>query len=98
MSQHRAVTDRIIKAVRQAPGCQFDDLALNLPDLAWNEVFLEVEHLSQTGQVCVTAKGEGIYTVRLPNKEIIARPHTAAGHKSGPFKRHSTLQEEKKAA
>jgi hypothetical protein len=68
MLQQSTVADRIIKAVRHAPGCQLDDMALSLPDITWNQVFLEVDRLSQMGRVRVQSKGEGIYTLTLPNK------------------------------
>lgn len=90
MSQQGTVADRILEAMRRAPGCQLDDLVLCLPGLTWNQVFLEVDRLSRTGQVWVTAKGQGDYTVRLPTKESHGRP------KQPP--RHSPLRKEKKAA
>jgi hypothetical protein len=76
MSQLGTVADRILDAVHGAPGCQLDDLVLSLPELTWNQVFLEVDRLSRTGQVRVTAMGEGTYAIRLPNKEKRTRtPH-----------------------
>jgi hypothetical protein len=68
MSQLGTVADRILDAVHGAPGCQLDDLVLSLPELTWNQVFLEVDRLSRTGQVRVTAIGDGTYTVRLSPK------------------------------
>lgn len=69
MSQLGTLADRILDAVHCAPGCQLDALVLTLPELTWNQVFLEVDRLSRTGQVRVTALGEGRYTIWLPNKE-----------------------------
>ena len=66
MSQLGTVTDRILDAVHGAPGCELDDLVLRVPELTWNQVFLEVDRLSRTGQVRVTAMGEGTYAIRLP--------------------------------
>jgi hypothetical protein len=68
MSQQGNVADRILEALRRAPGCQLDDLEFSLPDLTWNQVFLEVDRMSRTGQVRVQSKGEGIYTLMLPNE------------------------------
>ena len=67
MAEHATVVDRIMEAVRRAPGCQLDDLVLSLPGLTWNQVFLEVDRMSRTGQVRVTSMGEGNYTVTLPS-------------------------------
>jgi hypothetical protein len=51
-------------------------LVLRLPGLTWNQVFLEIDRLSRTGQVRVTAMGEGTYALRLPNTEkSIRTPH-----------------------
>jgi hypothetical protein len=74
MSPQETVVDRILKAMRRAPGCQLDDLVLSLPGLTWNQVFLEVDRLSRTGQVRVTAKGRGVYTLRLPTKKSLGTP------------------------
>jgi len=89
MSQQGTVADRILEAVRSAPGCELDDLELRLPDLTWNQVMLEIDDLSRTGLVRVTAKGQGVYTVRLPTKESRGRP------KQPP--RHSPFRKAKKA-
>ena len=76
MSHLGTVADRILDAVHCAPECQLDDLVLSLPELTWNQVFLEVDRLSRTGQVRVTAMGDGTYAIRLPNKETSTRtPH-----------------------
>ncbi len=61
MLQLGTVTERILDAVHGAPGCELEDLVLSLPELSWNQVFLEVDRLSRTGQVRVTAMGEGTY-------------------------------------
>jgi hypothetical protein len=68
MSEQKTVADRILKVVRRSPGCLLDDLECSCPGLTWNQVFLEVDRLSRTGQVRVQSKGEGIYTLTLPTK------------------------------
>jgi len=51
-------------------------LVLSVPELTWNQVFLEVDRLSRTGQVRMTAMGKGTYTIWLPNKKKrIQTPH-----------------------
>ena len=65
MAQQRTVADRIFKAVQEAPGCQLDHLAVSLPDVTWNQVFLEVDRMSRTGQIRVEPKGNGDYTLDL---------------------------------
>ena len=73
MSQLGTLADRILDAVHRAPGCQLDELVLSVPDLTWNQVFLEVDRLSRTGQVRVTALRKGTYAIKLPNKETSTR-------------------------
>ncbi len=72
MLQLKTVVDRILEAVRLAPACQLDDLVLSLPGLTWNQVFLEVDRMSRSGQVRVHSNGKGIYTLTLPakNKQV----------------------------
>ena len=69
MSQPTTVAVQILDALHCAPGCTLDALVLSIPELTWNQVFLEVDRLSRTGQVCMTAMGEGTYTLRLPEKD-----------------------------
>ena len=68
MSQQEIVSNQILEAVRCAPGCEVDDLVLNLPGLTWNQVFLEIDRLSRTGQVRVTSMDGGTYAVKLRTK------------------------------
>jgi hypothetical protein len=74
MSQLGTIADRILDAVHGAPGCELEDLVLSLPELTWNQVFLEVDRLSRTGQVRVTALGKGTYTIWLPDMEVRTQP------------------------
>ncbi len=63
------IADRIIGEVFEAPGCRLEELVVACPDLTWKQVFLAVDRLSRTGQVHMTMKGPGIYTVSLPGKQ-----------------------------
>jgi hypothetical protein len=69
MASHSPLTDRILKAVRHSHGCDLDTLAESLPDLTWNQVFLEVDRLSRLGRIRVTAEGAGTYLIKLPNRK-----------------------------
>ncbi len=68
MASRSPVTIRILKAVRRAHTCDLDTLADSLPDLTWNQVFLEVDRLSRLGRIRVTAEGSGTYLIRLPER------------------------------
>lgn len=58
------VRSEILKALQEAPDVELDALALSLPTLSWNQVFLEVDRMSRSGELQVRATG-GIYLVRL---------------------------------
>jgi hypothetical protein len=84
MVREETIADRILKAVRRAPGCQLDALEQHLPGLTWNQIFLEVDRLSRAGQVRVTPKGDGLYTVRPPlRSEKTVKVRAVAGPLSG---------------
>ena len=67
MVSHTAVTDSILGTVKRTHGCDLDTLVKSLPELTWNQVFLEVDRLSRQGQVLVTFGVERRYMIRLPN-------------------------------
>lgn len=71
MKPFMTVADRIIQAVSQSPGCLVEELVLACPDLAWNQVFLEVDRLSRTGEICLKLEGPGIYSIR-PARRLLA--------------------------
>lgn len=68
MAQVQTITDRIVAAVSQTPGCLIEDLVRACPDFTWNQIFLEVDRLSRTGQVRLTLKGAGLYSLMLPTR------------------------------
>ena len=70
MLQSRPIADAILEAVRDNQGCQLDELAVSLPYVSWEQVFLEVGRLSRNGQVHVTLGAENC-TVRLRPRETV---------------------------
>lgn len=54
---------RVIEAVVRSPGCDLEELLHECHDLTWNQVFLELDRLSRRGEVILTQKGPGLYTV-----------------------------------
>lgn len=65
MIQEQTVADRIIETVSRSPGCLLEEVALECPDLTWNQVFLTVDQLSRVGRVHLAKKGPGVYAVRV---------------------------------
>jgi hypothetical protein len=58
------ITSLILGALRHASPIELDALVSSLPTFTWNQVFLEVDRLSRTGELRVTSKG-GIYWLSL---------------------------------
>jgi hypothetical protein len=57
------VTDKVMQVIIRSPGSSLDEITLECPNLTWNQVFCEIDRLSRTGQVRLTAKGRGLYGV-----------------------------------
>ena len=65
---HDTPAARILDVVSHSPGCLLEDLVQACPDLTWNQIFLEVDRLSRSGQVILTRKGPGVYAMHLPDE------------------------------
>ena len=57
------VKKNIMEVIIRSPGSSLDEIVLECPDLTWNQVFCEIDRMSRTGQVRLTAKGRGLYGV-----------------------------------
>jgi hypothetical protein len=61
-----SLTDRVFEIIAQAPGCQMRDVAQLLPEVSLREVFNAVRYLSDSGQLKLTCKEEGVSLVLSP--------------------------------
>ncbi len=68
-NQQFSVTERVMDIVTHNPGCLLDEVVLACPDLSWNQVFSEVDHLSRNGQIRLMRQGLSLYTVSVPGYE-----------------------------
>ena len=75
MASGKPVTDRILRAVQRAHGCDLDTLTKSLSDLSWSQVFLEVDRLSRQGQVRVTLDTGSRYMIRMPDHNRVSPTH-----------------------
>lgn len=57
------VGERIMHVVIRSPGCLLEEVVLECPGLTWNQVFCELDRLSRSGEVRLTMKGPGLYSV-----------------------------------
>jgi hypothetical protein len=62
-----ALAYRVLRVVRRTKECDMEKLLDRCAVYTWNEVFLEVDRLSRTGELCLFYKKDGNYAVRLPN-------------------------------
>lgn len=69
MASSMPVTDRILGAIKLAHGCDLDTLAESVPELTWNQVFLEIDRLSRQGEILVICETGGRYKIQLPEHE-----------------------------
>jgi hypothetical protein len=60
------VRGHIFAAVRHANECDLEELVRVCPSYTWNQVFMEVDRLSRTGELRLLHKGRGRYAVSLP--------------------------------
>ena len=60
------IRTHILDAVRRRYECDLEELVCVCSSYTWNQVFLEVDRLSRTGEVRLVAKHPGGYAVRLP--------------------------------
>ncbi len=56
---------QILDALSRSPECDLEELVRCCPTFTWNQVFLEVDHLSRTGEVRLRPKRAGVYVVAL---------------------------------
>jgi hypothetical protein len=55
--------EKIMEVIIRSPGSSLDEIVLECPDLTWNQVFCEIDRMSRTGQVRLTAKSRGLYGI-----------------------------------
>jgi hypothetical protein len=65
-SLHSDITGQIVQMVKHRQACDMEDLLEACSSYTWNQVFLEVDRLSRTGELRLFSKRAGVYTVTLP--------------------------------
>jgi hypothetical protein len=60
-----ATISRVHSALEElGTDCPMEEIMGLCPELTWNQVFLAIDYLSRTGQVCVTRDPDRTYRVR----------------------------------
>jgi hypothetical protein len=60
------IAGKIVQMVKHRQACDMEDLLEACSTYTWNQVFLEVDRLSRTGELRLFSKRAGVYTVTLP--------------------------------
>ena len=63
MEHHTDIRHRILDIVHRLPDCELEGIMRECADPTWNQVFLEVDHLSRLGLVVLKQKRPGHYSV-----------------------------------
>ena len=63
-------TRKVMDVISRTRNCVVENLIEACPDLTWNQVFLEVDRLSRSGQIVLTRIRPGRYRVDLGREAI----------------------------
>jgi hypothetical protein len=64
--RHTKLGGQLLRIVRRKKRCDLDELLQECASYTWTQVFLEVDHLSRTGELRLLQKKAGEYVVTLP--------------------------------
>jgi hypothetical protein len=67
--QSKPIATQILESLARNPACEFQQLVAECSEFTWNQLYYEVDRLSQLGQLCLTSVGGGHYFIRLPFTE-----------------------------
>ena len=63
---HTELTHRVLRIMHRRKECAIEELLQECSSYTWNQVFLEIDRLSRSGELCLLYKKDGDYAVRLP--------------------------------
>lgn len=70
----KPIAAQVLESLARNPACEFDRLVADCSEFTWNQLFYEVDRLSQLGQLCLTSVDGGHYFIRLPFTEETMKP------------------------
>ena len=63
---HTELTHRVLRVMHRRKECAIEELMQECSSYTWNQVLLEIDRLSRSGELCLLYKKDGDYAVRLP--------------------------------
>jgi len=73
---HQDLSCRILSMLVDQPGLLMEQILERCPDSTWNQVFCEVDRMSRTGEICLTARAPGVYRVDIQEVGSTLSAHT----------------------
>ena len=70
-----AQEEAVLEMLQRTGPCYLDNLALQLPNFSWSQVFLAVDRMSREGLVLLQRRTCSAYYVALPSRP--ASPHSS---------------------
>jgi hypothetical protein len=64
----------ILQVIIRLKRCRLEDLIVACPTLTWNQVFLELDRLSRTGQIRLSMRAPGVYSVEPADSMVAFTP------------------------
>ncbi len=61
-----------VLARSRSNGCLLEDLVRECPGLTWNQIFLELDRLSRTGEIRLRLRGGGHYVASATQEGAVA--------------------------
>jgi len=72
--ESKPIATQVLESLARNPACEFQQLVADCSEFTWNQLFYEVDRLSQLGQLCLTSIDGGHYFIRLPFTEETIKP------------------------
>lgn len=74
------LSDRILTTLEQlGTECPLEEVMDLCPDITWNQVFLAIDYLSRTGQICVRLDAGKTYWVQTSDRAIDRTSNSPVG-------------------
>jgi hypothetical protein len=82
---------QIMEVIIRSRGSLFEEIVLECPGLTWNQVFCELDRMSRTGEVRLTAKAPGLYAVTSATTCALSPDPGGRRHTSEEMQQESLL-------
>jgi hypothetical protein len=69
IERDQSITSEILTTIARKKTCNLEDLLQCCTSYTWNQVFLEVDRLSRTGELRLEYKRDGDYALRLARRQ-----------------------------